>query len=169
MLNRQDFIGVNMKRSAYVPLVPEHASALNEVRLYSREGGIRDPRATANHILVLLVASLALAGCNTAQVLTFNYAVQTVPDASVLLTSVQNGQTTITNLLSQNPCNFTANFASPTPPRVFTNGTPGQTGFNVNIVSTAPVNLSTTNPQSCTALQELEINIGGQSQALALG
>ena len=126
-------------------------------------------------ILALLMASLALAGCAnrgtplTPQILTFNYAVRKVPDASAVIASVQGGQTTVSNLLSQDPCNFTADFSSATPPQVFANGIPGQTGFNVNIVSTAPVGLSTTNPPSCMALDELEINIGGQSEALALG
>ena len=126
-------------------------------------------------IATLLMAALALAGCAnrgtplTPQLLTFNYAVRTVPDASALITSVQSGQTTVSSLLSQDSCNFTVDFSSATPPQVFVNGIPGQTGFNVNIVSTAPVGLSTTNPASCTALDEFEINIGGRSEALALG
>jgi len=72
-------------------------------------------------------------------------------------------------LLARDPCNFTADFASATPPQVFPYGTPGQTGFNVNIDSTAPVNIATTNPAYCTPAAEIEINIGGQAQALALG
>jgi hypothetical protein len=164
-----------MKHAVHLLLTPEHVPALDEVRFPARKGGIRNLTATAKRIVVIFLASVALAGCPNGgtpirpQILTFNYAVQTVPDASALIASVQNGQTTVASLLSQNPCNFTANFASPTPPRAFTNGTPGQTGFNVNIVSTAPVGLSTTNPSSCTALQELQISIGGQSEALALG
>ena len=42
-------------------------------------------------------------------------------------------QTTVADLLARDPCNFTADFASATPPQVFPYGTPGQTGFNVNI------------------------------------
>ena len=105
----------------------------------------------------------------TPQILTFNYAVRTVPDASALIVSVQDGQTTVSDLLSLDPCNFTADFSRATPPQIFVNGTPGQTGFNVNIVSTDPVGLSTNNPSSCTALDEFEINIGGLSEALAIG
>ena len=126
-------------------------------------------------IAALLMAVLAFAGCATSgtpltpQILSFNYVVRTVPDASALIASVQGGQTTVSSLLSQAPCNFTADFSSATPPQVFVNGTPGQTGFNVNIVSTDPVGISTANPASCTALDELEINIGGQSEALVLG
>ena len=123
-----------------------------------------------------LAALVGFGGCAnrgtplTPQILTFNYAVRAVPDASALIASVQGGQTTVSDLLARDPCNFTADFSSATPPQVFTNGTPGQTGFNVNIVSTAaPIGLSTTNPSSCTDLDEFEINIGGQSQALALG
>jgi len=126
--------------------------------------------------LALLMLSIALFGCRsnrgtplTPQILTFNYAVRTVPDASALIASVQGEQTTVSDLLSPDPCNFTADFSSATPPQVFVNGTPGRTGFTVNIVSTTPVGLSTTNPSSCTALDEFEINIGGLSEALALG
>lgn len=111
-------------------------------------------------VATLLMTGLALAGCATRgtplapQLLTFNYAVRAVPDASTLIASVQGGQETVSNLLTREPCNFSADFSSPTPPQVFINGTPGQTGFNVNIVSTAPVSISTTNPASCTALDE---------------
>jgi len=134
-----------------------------------------DQGATARRILALLVASLALPSCTsegtpiTPSILTFNYVVKTVPSASALIASVQGGQTTVSDLLGQTPCNFTADFSSPTPPQVFPYGNPGQTGFNVNIVSTAPVSLTTTNPSSCAALDEIEINIGGRSEALTLG
>jgi hypothetical protein len=105
----------------------------------------------------------------TPQILTFNYLVSSVPNAATLIASVQGGQTTVSDLLSRNPCNFTADFSSPTPPQVFTYGTPGQTGFNVNIESTAPVSITTGNPSYCTAPSEIEINIGGQSEALTVG
>ncbi len=126
-------------------------------------------------VFLAIAALVGLGGCAnrgtplTPQILTFNYAVRAVPDASALIASVQSGQTTVSDLLSRDPCNFTADFSSATPPQVFPYGSPGQTGFNVNIVSTAPVGLSTTNPSSCVALDEVEINIGGGSEALALG
>ena len=126
-------------------------------------------------VFLAMAALVGLGGCAnrgtplTQQILTFNYAVRAVPDASALIASVQSGQTTVSDLLSRDPCNFTADFSSATPPQVFPYGSPGQTGFNVNIVSTAPVGLSTTNPSSCVALDEVEINIGGGSEALALG
>jgi hypothetical protein len=131
-----------------------------------------------NSMKSILVASamavlVGLGGCaprgTPPQLLTFNYGVRTVPDASALIASVQGGQTTISDLLSRDPCNFTADFSRAVPPRVVTNGTPGQTGFNVNIISVDPVGLSTTNPSACTALDEVEINIGGLSEALTLG
>src|SRR5574337_113221 len=117
-------------------------------------------------VFLAMAALVGLGGCAnrgtplTPQILTFNYAVRAVPDASALIASVQSGQTTVSDLLSRDPCNFTADFSSATPPQVFPYGSPGQTGFNVNIVSTAPVGLSTTNPSSCVALDEVEINIG---------
>lgn len=126
--------------------------------------------------VAVLALTLALAGCANRgtplapQILTFNYAVRTVPDATALITSVQGGQTTVSSLLSRDVCNFTADFSSLTPPQVFIYGVPGQTGFNVNLVSTAPVSsLTTNNPASCTALDEFEINIGGRTEALTLG
>jgi hypothetical protein len=129
-----------------------------------------------NILIPLAMAVLvALGGCANRgtplepQILTFNYGVRAVPDASALIASVQGGQTTVSDLLSQDPCNFTADFSSATPPQIFVNGVPGQTGFNVNLVSTDPVSIPVTNPPSCTALDEFEINIGGLSEALALG
>lgn len=129
----------------------------------------------AKCFLAVLMTTLALAGCAnrgtplTPQILTLNYVTRTVTDATAIITSVQGGQTTVSSLLSQDVCNFTADFSSPTPPQVFINGVPGQTGFNVNLVSTAPVSIPTTNPASCTALREFEINIGGRTEALSIG
>src|SRR6266568_2086233 len=103
------------------------------------------------------------------QVLTFNYIVATL-NASALIDSVRNGQTTVADIFrAGSVCNLTTAFSSATPPQVFIYGTPGQTGFNVNLVSTVPVNITTTNPSSCPAIGEFEINIGGQFEALALG
>jgi len=141
----------------------------------TEEGKMNSLSKATRSIAALLATATLLAGCGnrgtpiTPQILTFNYLVMAVPDATTLIASVQNGQRTVSDLLARNPCNFTADFSSATPPRVFPNGTPGQTGFSVNIVSTAPVNITTTNPANCTPLAELEINIGAQSQALALG
>lgn len=131
----------------------------------------------AKRSLLLLISMLALAGCANRgtplepQILTLNYATRTVNDATALITSVQGGQTTVSSLLSQDVCNFTADFSSQTPPQVFIYGVPGQTGFNVNLVSVAPVPkpLPTANPPSCTALREFEINIGGRTEALSIG
>ncbi len=126
-------------------------------------------------IAFFLLVAVALAGCGERgssmqpQILTFNYSVQSVTDATALIASVQNGQTTVSNLIARNQCNFTASFAGRTPPQVFPYGAPGQNGFNVNIVSTSPDNISTTNPSSCAVIDEFEINIGDRSQALALG
>lgn len=125
-------------------------------------------------VLALLIVSLGLSSCNRGtplrpQILTFNYAVRGVPNASDLIASVQSGQTSVSSLLSVDPCNFTADFSGATPPQVFINGTPGQTGFNVNLISTDPHGIATTNPASCVELDEVEINIGGRSEALALG
>lgn len=139
------------------------------------EGGNRGRHTTPRWLLAALAVSLALVGCGNQgtpiipKIISFNYTVRTVPDASALIASVQGGQTTVTDLLSRGQCNFTADFSTRTPPQVFINGTPGQTGFNVNLVSTAPVGIATTNPSSCIALAEFEINIGGRSEALALG
>ncbi len=122
-----------------------------------------------------MAAMVVLGGCAnrgtplTPQILSFNYVVRTVPHAPTLIASVQGGHTTVSDLLAQDPCNFTADFSSATPPQVFIYGTPGQAGFNVNIVSADPVSIPATNPSSCTALDEIEINIGGQSEALAVG
>jgi hypothetical protein len=126
------------------------------------------PLRTGFVVLAVLVG-VAACGPRTGQILSFNYAVRTLADAGATIAEVQGGQTTVASLLQRDPCNFTANFDNTTPPQVFVNGTPGQTGFNVNIVSTDPVNLATTNPASCTALDEVEINIGGQNEALAVG
>jgi hypothetical protein len=140
-----------------------------------QESRMKNACATAKRVFAIFMASLALAGCAnrgtplTPQILTFNYAVRTVPDATALIASVQSGQTTVADLLSQDPCNFTADFSSATPPQIFINGIPGQVGFNVNLVSTDPVGVPATNPSSCTALDELEINIGGLSEALGVG
>jgi hypothetical protein len=123
----------------------------------------------------VLACFLALTGCTTPgtplglQVLALNYAVRTVPDASALIASLQSGQTRVSDLLGSTPCNHTADFSTLSPPEVFTSGTPGQTGFSVTIVSLTPVAIPTTNPASCSALDQLEIVIGDPSQALALG
>jgi hypothetical protein len=136
---------------------------------------MRSVSETTKRMVPLCATAILLAGCPNPgtpiapQILTFNYLVTTVSNADALITSVQNGQTTVADLLARDPCNFTADFASATPPQVFPYGTPGQTGFNVNIDSTAPVNITRTNPAYCTPPAELEINIGGQAQALALG
>jgi hypothetical protein len=120
---------------------------------------------------------IALEGCTTSgtpvtpQILALNYVVKTVPDASTLIASVRDGQTTISTMLARDPCNFTADFSErtpPTKPKFSVYGTPGQTGFNVRILSTTPVAIPTTNPSSCQALDEIEVLIGGQSEALAL-
>lgn len=164
-----------MKRGCGFLLFSDWAPVLSEFRLRATVGGMTHLRAMPKRLLALLMMSLVLTGCAnrgtplSPQTLTFNYAVRTVPDAAALIASVRSGQAVVSDLLARDPCNFTADFSSPTPPQVFTNGVPGQTGFNVNIVSTAPVNLATTNPPSCTALDEFEINIGGLSEALALG
>jgi hypothetical protein len=124
-------------------------------------------------VSALLTACLALAGCSTPiepQILSFNYALRSVPDWPTFLASVQSGQTRISDLLSSNPCNFTADFSVASPPELFTSGTPGQTGFNVSVVALTPVSIPvTTNPPSCPALEQIEIVIGSPSQALALG
>lgn len=140
-----------------------------------------------NIILVSLV-SLVLVGFGGCpprvepQILALNYVVQTVPTpemATALIDSVRGGQMPISTLLTQDavtrgprdPCNFTADFTNrtpPTAPKIVVNGTPGQTGFNVTIGSTTPVAIQTTNPSSCQALKEIEILIGGRSEALAL-
>jgi hypothetical protein len=126
-------------------------------------------------VSVAMAALVGLGGCANRgtpirpQILTFNYGVRTVPDASALIASVESGQMTVSELLSQDPCNFTADFSSSQPPKVVVNGTPGQTGFTVRIFSITPVGLSTNNPSSCTELDEFVIDIGRQSEALALG
>lgn len=125
--------------------------------------------------LFIAFIAVAVAGCVNKrssikpQVLTFNYSIQSVTDVTALIDSVQNGQTTIADLIARSPCNFTASFAGRLPPQIFPRGTPGQSGFGVNIVSTAPDNISTTNLSSCAVVDEFEINIGDQSQVLALG
>ncbi|MDE2236134.1 MAG: hypothetical protein KGK44_11410 [Gammaproteobacteria bacterium] len=127
----------------------------------------------ASLLIVLLMATLA--GCDPKvsalkpQILTFNYSIQTVADASALIDSVRNGKTTIARLIARSPCNFIAGFTGQTPPQMFPNGTPGQAGFNVQIMVSAPDNVSTTNPSSCEVPDEIEINIGSHSQVLALG
>ena len=138
-------------------------------------GSNRGRHAALRHMLAYLAIALALVGCGnrgtpvSPQVLSFNYSVRTVPDASALIASVQGGQTTVADLLSQGPCNFTADFSTRTPPLISVNGTPGETGFNVRLVSTTPVAIATSNPPSCSAVAEFEISIGGRSEALALG
>jgi hypothetical protein len=104
------------------------------------------------------------------QVLSFKYVTGTV-NASAVIASVRSGQTTIADLLSRasGVCGFTADFSSRTPPRVFINGTPGQIGFNVNLISAEPVSLTTPNQSCFDELSEFEINIGGRLEALALG
>src|SRR4051794_2469842 len=128
--------------------------------------------STIKRLFAILIAGVLLASCASGrgpQILTFNYKVLAVPDATALIASVRGGQTAVSDLLLRDPCNFTADFSGRTPPQIFPYGAPGQAGFNVNIVSTAPINLATTNPASCPVLRELAINIGGQSEALAVG
>lgn len=133
------------------------------------------------HFLVLVTAaifaaicSLSFSGCGNRtgpQVFTFNYAIRTFQDAnevSSVISSIRNGSRTMSDyaILS---CNFTADFSVTTPPEIFVYGNPGQIGFNMNIVSTNPVTITTTNPPNCNTLDEIEINIGRRTEALAVG
>ena len=116
-----------------------------------------------------LAMSLVLTGCAnrgtslSPQTLTFNYAVRTVPDARSNRPLCVVGRPSF-RICLRGTLQLPADFSSPTPPQVF-NGVPGQTGFNVNIVSSrSRQSPATTNPPSCTALDEFEINIGGLSE-----
>ena len=132
------------------------------------------PRLLKASLLIALLMA-ALAGCDhrdsslQPQILTFNYSIQKVTDASALIDSVRRGRTTIAELIALSPCNFNAGFAGQTPPLMFPYGTPGQAGFSVQILATAPDNISTINPSSCEVPDELEIHIGSRSRVLALG
>jgi hypothetical protein len=134
---------------------------------------------------VLLSGGLAaalLAACPNGepvqpQILTFNYKIRQlhVRDVTDLLNRIRSGQTTVANELGSNPCNFTASFANPTPPMVPTapivhvGGGPGA-GFNLNITTTTPVSITTTNPPTCQSVDEIAISIGGaQTGGLDVG
>lgn len=123
-----------MKRGCGFLLFSDWAPVLSEFRLRATVGGMTHLRAMPKRLLALLMMSLVLTGCAnrgtplSPQTLTFNYAVRTVPDAAALIASVRSGQAVVSDLLARDPCNFTADFSSPTPPQVFTNGVPGKPG-----------------------------------------
>jgi hypothetical protein len=131
------------------------------------------PRITICRCLAGLTSAAMLLGCPgqplEPQIVIFNYAVRQVADPAALIASIQGGQTTVVAEIGANPCNFTASFAGPNPPSININGDPGQTGFNISIVSTTPTNLATTNPGNCQAIEEIMIFIGARNQALNVG
>ena len=131
-------------------------------------------KAIAKQSLFLLLLA-TLVSCGNAgnpvepQIITFNYAIMTVPDVTAFVDTVKSGLTTVSSLLANGPCNFSASFAGNAEPSVSVSGTPGQNGFNINAASVTPVSLTTTNPPNCPALAEYEIGIGGRSSAVAVG
>ncbi len=153
----------------------KQASSFDKIKLYAPGKDRRSISAMLKWIAGILLISIFLVSCSssrgriTPQILTFNYIVMANVNASDLVRDVQNGSRTIPALLGSNPCNFTADFSNVNHPSISANGTPGQMGFNVFIVSVNPSNITTTNPSSCIAINEIQIAIGGRSEALALG
>ncbi len=110
------------------------------------------------------------------KILTFNYMVIQFSDSAAvtaLVASIQSGQTTVADELPANPCNFTASFAGTNAgtnqTSINVNGNPGQTGFNIQIESMTPVNITTTNPTDCQPVSEIAIFIGHMDEALDIG
>ncbi len=163
-----------MKRSFSTPRLLKQTSSFNKIRLYAprKDSCGRSPMPV--WVAKLFLISIVLVSCSssrrpiTLQVLTFNYNVIENANVSDLVNGVRSGTSTIAAFLGPDPCNFTADFSSVNHPTASANGTPGQMGFSVSLTAVNPSNITTTNPSSCIAIREIQITIGGPSQALAL-
>lgn len=119
---------------------------------------------------------------NNVKILALDYAILEYPDgnaAATAVSSVQSRSRTVFDHISDTrSCKFRADFTSDRlnenpplePPRSSVNGTPGQTGFNININSpTKLVNTEITNPPDCAVVERVSMIIGGISEALGVG
>ncbi|MEO1089006.1 MAG: hypothetical protein AAFX81_00090 [Pseudomonadota bacterium] len=127
-----------------------------------------------------LVLLAALGACQPSgqpvqpQILALNYGVLATPlpglaTPRAVIDAVASGQADVGDLLGADPCNFTANFAVTPPPQISMNGTPGNVGFSISIVSTNPVNINSQNAANCRVLDEYTLFLGGPPDSLGVG
>lgn len=127
-------------------------------------------------VLSILLFTLLVTSCSTGnrspvrpQYLTFNYHIQAA-DAAAVVNSLRNGAVTIADLMPPHPCNFSVDL-SLTEPDFIISGMPGQSGFNITITASNPIQIPVIQPTNitCADVGFITLNIGSQNTATSIG
>jgi len=126
---------------------------------------------TLKEKLILVVAFcigiLLLTACSSRSstpvkplILTLNYSVQALPNASTVAHDLRTGSVDLSDFMPPNPCNMTVDFRGANKPSFGQNGAPGQAGGTLSIAVQNPTTIPEAQPAACVDVETLAVYLG---------